>query len=116
MILKAIKKEPKESKLVSVIVAARNEEGHIEEIISTLPQIGPATELIFVEGNSTDNTYQKIKEEIPKHPDKNIKLFKQSGKGKGDAVRKGFEEARGGYLNDTGCRSYGATRKTAIVL
>jgi len=98
MILRAIKKEHKLPELVSVIVAARNEEGHIEEIIQTVPEIGPGTELIFVEGNSTDETYKKIQTEIPKYPDKNIKLFKQPGKGKGDAVRKGFEEANGDIL------------------
>ncbi len=84
--------------LVSVIVAARNEAGHIKEIIERVPQIGPGTELIFVEGNSTDNTFEVIENEINNYPEKNIKLFKQSGKGKGDAVRKGFEKAKGDML------------------
>ncbi len=83
---------------VSIIVAARNEEGHIEDIIARTPLLGSSTELIFVEGNSTDNTYQKIEDEIPKHPDRDIKLYKQPGKGKGDAVRKGFEQASGEIL------------------
>lgn len=77
----------------TVLVPARNEEGHIDEIIERIPQLGSHTEIIFVEGNSSDNTYTKIEEVISKNPDKDIKLFKQDGKGKGDAVRKGFANA-----------------------
>lgn len=84
--------------LVSVIVAARNEEGHIEEIIKTVPTLGEGTELIFVEGGSTDDTFAKIESEILRHPEKDIKLFRQTGKGKGDAVRLGFSMATGNIL------------------
>ncbi|MBC2717949.1 MAG: glycosyltransferase [Desulfobacteraceae bacterium] len=83
---------------VSVIVAARNEAGNIESILRRVPSLGSGTELIFVEGHSTDNTYETIKEEIKKFPDKNCKLFQQTGKGKGDAVRLGFENATGDIL------------------
>ena len=72
---------------VSIICAARNEEGHIEEIIERTPELGRYTELIFVEGNSTDDTYNKIEKEIANNPERNLSLYKQPGKGKGDAVR-----------------------------
>lgn len=78
---------------VTVLVPARNEEGNIENIVRLIPEMGSHTEIIFVEGNSSDNTYNKIEEAIKQNPDKDIKLFKQPGKGKGDAVRKGFENA-----------------------
>jgi len=87
-----------ESQSVSVIVAARNEAGHIKELIDSLPQMGKYTELIFVEGGSSDNTYETIKLEIQRRPDQKIYLYKQSGKGKGDAVRKGFAKAQGDIL------------------
>ena len=83
---------------VSVIVAARNEAGHLAELLSRIPEIGAGTEIIFVEGNSTDNTYDAIEDLISEHPQKNLKLFKQTGKGKGDAVRLGFEQATGDIL------------------
>lgn len=51
-----------------------------------------------MEGNSTDNTYGRIEEIIKANPDKDIKLLKQDGKGKGNAVRKGFENANGDIL------------------
>lgn len=82
----------------TVLVPARNEEGNIENILTRIPEIGSGTEIIFVEGNSSDNTYGKIEEIIKQNPDKDIKLFKQPGKGKGDAVRKGFENATGDIL------------------
>jgi SAM-dependent methyltransferase len=84
--------------IVSVIVAARNEAGNIESIFARVPEMGAGTELIFVEGNSTDDTYATIEREIARHPERRAKLFKQPGKGKGDAVRLGFAEASGGVL------------------
>ncbi|MBU0877952.1 MAG: glycosyltransferase [Alphaproteobacteria bacterium] len=83
---------------VSVIVAARNESGHIEELIKRIPEMGGGTEIVFVEGNSTDDTYEAIERAIVAHPARNAKLFKQRGKGKGDAVRLGFEQASGDIL------------------
>ncbi len=83
---------------VSVIIPARNEAGNIENIIKRVPNIGSETEIIFVEGNSSDNTYETIKQIISKFPDKNCSLYKQAGKGKGDAVRLGFEKAGGDIL------------------
>jgi len=83
---------------VSVIVAARNESGHIEELMARIPEMGGGTEIIFVEGNSTDDTYGTIERSIAAHPDRNCKLLKQPGKGKGDAVRVGFDVAKGDIL------------------
>lgn len=84
--------------VVSVIVAARNEEGNIEQIFERVPRMGAGTELIFVEGNSKDDTYGAIEREIARHPYVDAKLFKQPGKGKGDAVRVGFAQATGQLL------------------
>ena len=83
---------------VTVVVAARNEAGNIKSVIERTPEMGSGTELIFVEGNSRDNTYEKIESLIPEFPDRNIRLFRQPGKGKGDAVRVGFKEAGGDIL------------------
>jgi hypothetical protein len=84
--------------VVSVVVAARNEAGNIPAIFDRVPQMGAGTELIFVEGNSKDDTYGAIEREIARRPDVNARLFKQPGKGKGDAVRVGFREATGEVL------------------
>jgi glycosyltransferase involved in cell wall biosynthesis len=83
---------------VSVIIPARNEAGNIEEIIERIPNLGCDTELVFVEGHSSDNTYETIKKIIEKNNDRKCKLYRQTGKGKGDAVRLGFKEAEGDAL------------------
>jgi ubiquinone/menaquinone biosynthesis C-methylase UbiE len=83
---------------VSVIVPARNEAGNIKQIIERVPQMGAGTELIFVEGHSSDDTYATIERELSQRNDPSVRLFRQSGKGKGDAVRLGFKEARGDIL------------------
>lgn len=78
---------------VSVVVAARNEAGNIANIVSRVPAMGPDDELIFVEGGSSDDTWEKIQEIQRAHPGRRILSAKQDGKGKGDAVRKGFAMA-----------------------
>lgn len=82
----------------TVVVAARNEEGHIDELFDRIPELGPQTEIIFVEGNSKDDTYGAIERAILAHPERNCRLLKQPGKGKGDAVRVGFAAATGDVL------------------
>jgi len=79
---------------VSVVIPCRNEKGNIESAVLRCPQMGKKTELIFVEGGSNDGTREEIKRVIQKYPEKNISLLLQDGKGKGDAVRKGFAHAR----------------------
>src|SRR5438477_12403239 len=56
--------------------------------------MGQQDEIIFVEGNSTDDTWERIQqaERSYKGPHRLI-LAQQRGKGKGDAVRQGFELA-----------------------
>ncbi|MGB7861264.1 MAG: glycosyltransferase [Acidimicrobiia bacterium] len=83
---------------VSVVVPARNEAGHIEEILERVPDMGSRTELVFVEGNSTDNTLEVIREVVTARDDPNIRYYQQPGKGKGDAVRFGYAKATGDVL------------------
>jgi ubiquinone/menaquinone biosynthesis C-methylase UbiE len=83
---------------VSVIVPARNEEGNIKKIFDEVPDMGGSTELIFVEGGSTDNTYDVIEKTMADYPHRLCKLLRQTGKGKGDAVRLGFQNATGDIL------------------
>lgn len=81
---------------VSVVIPARNEAGNIEDAVLRTPAMGKWTELIFVEGNSTDNTWEEIVRIEEKYKGKyRIKTARQTGKGKGDAVRKGFSIAEG---------------------
>jgi SAM-dependent methyltransferase len=80
---------------VSIIVPCRNERGNIEPAVLRTPRFGRAIEMIFVEGGSSDGTWDEIQRVIAAHPGKAIKAVKQTGKGKGDAVRAGFAAATG---------------------
>ncbi|MEA5511673.1 glycosyltransferase [Crocosphaera sp. UHCC 0190] len=83
----------------SVIVPARNEAGNIESCVTRMPQLGKHTEIIFIEGNSSDNTWEEIKRVKEQYGEKwDIKIGQQKGKGKGDAVRQGFDIATGDIL------------------
>lgn len=83
---------------VSVVVPARNEAGNIRRICEEIPDLGAGTEIIFVEGNSTDDTWETLERTVPEFGHRTIKLLKQPGKGKGDAVRCGFAAATGDVL------------------
>jgi SAM-dependent methyltransferase len=85
---------------VSVICPCRNEKGNIREAVTRTPLMGPHTELIFVDGNSTDGTVEEIESLMQTYKGPlELRLVPQGdGKGKGDAVRKGFDAARNDML------------------
>lgn len=84
---------------VSVVIPARNESGNIEDAVKRLPSLGKHTEIIFIEGNSTDDTWESMEKVKSKYSvTHDIKTGRQTGKGKGDAVRKGFDMATGDIL------------------
>ena len=84
---------------VSVIIPCRNERGNIADAIQRVPQMGRETEIIFIDGSSTDGTADEVERQIAEHPERKISLIHQGdGIGKGDAVRKGFAAAQGDVL------------------
>jgi SAM-dependent methyltransferase len=90
---------PEESLSCSVIVPARNEKGNVADAVARTPAMGRHTEIVFVEGNSSDGTAEEIERVIAENPDRDIALVRQgNGVGKGDAVRKGFAAAKGDVL------------------
>lgn len=80
----------------SVIIPARNEAGNIEACVTRMPKLGRHTEIIFIEGHSRDDTWSEIQRVQKKYEGEwDIKIAQQAGKGKGDAVRQGFNMATG---------------------
>ena len=99
VVARAIGITPESDLSVSVIVPCRNERGNIEAAVTRLPAFGRSQEVIYVEGHSSDGTYEeclRVQQAYAGHRD--IKVFRQDGRGKGDAVRKGFAEASGDVL------------------
>ncbi len=83
---------------VSVVIPARNEAGNIEAAVLRTPPMGAWTELIFIEGHSKDNTWEEIERVRAVYPDRRIVTLRQSGKGKGNAVREAYAVATGDIL------------------
>ena len=91
--------DPTEEELsVTVVCPCRNERGHVAEIVRRVPRLGRATELVFVEGGSSDGTREEIERHLGSRPDLELRLVDQPGTGKGDAVRAGFAVARNDVL------------------
>lgn len=82
----------------SLVIPCRNEAGHIAELARQLPDLGADSEVLWVEGNSTDDTAPQIQAAIARQPGRNWRLLRQPGRGKGDAVRYAFTQARGDIL------------------
>ena len=78
---------------VSIVVPARNEKGNIENAIKRTPKFGSHQEFIFIEGNSSDGTFEEMQRVQQLYSEVDIKSMKQSGKGKGNAVREAFDAA-----------------------
>src|SRR4030081_1343354 len=84
---------------VSIVIPCRNESGNIENAIRRMPKFATSQEILFVEGNSSDGTFGECERVRDAYRDGwDIKVLKQDGKGKGDAVRKGFAAATGDVL------------------
>ena len=79
----------------SVIIPCRNEKGNIRNALDRLPLFTKDIEIIFVEGNSKDGTWDEVKKVIkdPKFINKGFKMkaLQQPGKGKADAVFAAFD-------------------------
>ncbi|MCC6521557.1 MAG: glycosyltransferase [Polyangiaceae bacterium] len=85
---------------VSVICPCKDEKGNIREAVRRTPVMGEATELVFVEGRSKDGTRAEIEAVMREYRGPlTLRLVDQGdGRGKGDAVRKGFAAARNEVL------------------
>ncbi|MBK8416860.1 MAG: glycosyltransferase [Bacteroidetes bacterium] len=84
---------------VSIVIPARNESGNLRDVLQRIPRFGKFQEVIFIEGNSTDDTWEVIEGIIRDNKTHfRLKSGKQPGKGKYDAVRMGFDMAEGDIL------------------
>ena len=88
---------PERSYSCSVIVPCHNEEKNVHECAETIPQMGKGTEVIFVNDGSTDETENELYKITQRYPHIKVVSYKEN-KGKGHAVRKGFEQATGDIL------------------
>ncbi len=80
---------------LTCVIPARNERGNIENALRRFPDLDCPVEIIFVEGRSTDGTWEEILRVAHAWGDRfRIQTLQQTGQGKADAVRLGFAHAR----------------------
>ena len=76
---------------ISLIIPAKNEAQNLPHVLPLIPT--NVDEVILVDGNSTDGSIEVARSLRP-----DIRVVKQTGKGKGNALRAGFAAARGDII------------------
>ena len=94
-------------KPITIVIPARNEAGNESLLRDALAQIQhrlPEAEVVLVEGNSTDDTFRMLKQiETDFSSSLDIRVTRQDGKGKKNAVICGFNGCRGQLLAIIDC-------------
>jgi glycosyltransferase involved in cell wall biosynthesis len=83
-----------ESPLVSVVVPIYNEEQTLAQVVEELIALGLRMEILLVNDGSTDGTAQVMARLAEQHPEVHA-LHQPRNRGKGAAVRRGFDESTG---------------------
>jgi glycosyltransferase involved in cell wall biosynthesis len=73
---------------VSVVIPAKNEARNLEHVFGTIPEW--VDEIVLVDGHSVDDTVEVAQKLRPA-----VHVVHQQGRGKGDALKAGFEAAKG---------------------
>src|ERR1051326_4243701 len=76
---------------VSVVIPALNEADNLPHVLPRIPRW--VHEVLVVDGNSTDGTAEIAEALLP-----DVRIVRQSGRGKGDALRAGFASATGDVI------------------
>jgi SAM-dependent methyltransferase len=82
---------------VSVVIPCYNEAESIEDCVRRVPRMGRFTEVIVVDDGSQDDTGERVRSELNRSVDIRLIGYRPN-RGKGYAVRTGFEAARGDIL------------------
>ena len=80
--------KPKDCPSISVVICTLNEAGNLPYVLPKIPDW--VDEVLLVDGHSTDGTVQIAVKLSPK-----VRVLYQTGKGKGDALKLGINEANG---------------------
>jgi hypothetical protein len=80
---------------LSIVIPCRNEKGNIEAALQRLPAFPAPIEVIYIEGHSSDGTWQEVQRVTAEYGARmSVSAYQQTGKGKSDAVRLGLSKAR----------------------
>lgn len=82
---------------LSCVIPARNESGHLQDVVRHVLSLDEVQDIILVEGGSSDDTYE-VAQRIASSDPERIRLLKQSGKGKFNAVLEGASLCRESFI------------------
>ncbi len=85
--------------LISVVIPLYNAEDFVQkayDFINTQKGLQVPIEIIFVDNNSNDNSFEKAK--LLSQKDERVKVFRETKQGAPSARNKGFKESKGNFL------------------
>jgi len=82
---------------LAVLVPAKNEAGHLREVVQSILKLPDIHEIIIIEGGSTDTTWQEAKT-LASENSGLVVLIKQSSVGKFNAVLEGAASSKSEFL------------------
>jgi glycosyltransferase involved in cell wall biosynthesis len=78
---------------VSIVIPALNEAVNLPHVLPGIIRLPEVVEVVLVDGGSTDDTIKVARAHLP-----DIRIVRQGGKGKSDAVRCGVQAASAEYV------------------
>jgi glycosyltransferase involved in cell wall biosynthesis len=84
--------------VLTVLIPCRNEAGNVEAIFKGIQELKDVREFIIIEGNSTDRTYEELLNSLNASEDSRIRVIKQTGQGKFNAVLEGAQQSSSAHL------------------
>jgi glycosyltransferase involved in cell wall biosynthesis len=87
----AIMQQDQKKPGISVVIPVRNEAKNLYYILPHIPSM--VGEVILVDGHSTDNSIEVAQQLLP-----DIRIIRQTNKGKGDAIKLGFSACTGDII------------------
>ena len=84
-------------RIVSCVIPARNESGHLDQIVKGISTVTEINYIVIVEGGSTDGTFELASKLAERDP-KKVFCLKQSKKGKFNAVLEGSNHIESDFV------------------
>lgn len=84
--------------MITVLIPCRNEAGNVKKIFSAIHSLRDVQEVLLIEGGSSDGTFEALQSALELCGDSRIRVLRQTGRGKFNAVLEGAHASKSEHL------------------